>query len=560
LIPFAQIRGLQIYFGASASLCHLLEKLPLEIGGLMMKTNSVAVFILCLLGFLTFAAITGTVQAQKGRPGYSPEIPRIWDDAAIAELEVPLADPAGSPKHISADYYYRIPVRPIYRSYAVYAPGHEPPGYMDWLKRQEPEIIWGEDTSGQKHAPPLNTEADWIKAGEIVFDSATAFDTGQDLKNLTDPAFYTKTGVPLMKGGVFPFEHYVIREKGKIERGTLSCALCHTRVMADGMSIKGAQGNFPQDQVIAYAQRQGRDSIELARNAERYLFAAPWLHPDPQARLDQMSIEEIASVHQAIPPGVLSRHRSSSLCPPHIPDLIGVKDRHYLDATGLQQHHSAVDLMRYAALNQGADDLASFDGFIPADAPRFQKLPDPDKISGLGLATPDRYSDEQLYALALYVYSLRSPLNPNRLDTLAAQGQKIFDQQGCAACHTPPLYTNNKLTPAEGFKVPGDHLEKYDILPTSVGTDVNLTLRTRRGTGYYKVPSLKGVWYRTMFEHNGSCATLEDWLDPRRVRDDYVPTGFVGYGVRVRAVKGHVFGLELSADDKKALIAFLKTL
>jgi len=74
------------------------------------------------------------------------------------------------------------------------------------------------------------------------------------------------------------------------------------------------------------------------------------------------------------------------------------------------------------------------------------------------------------------------------------------------------------------------------------------------------VPSLKGVWYRGPFEHNGSVATLEDWFDPHRLRDDYVPTGFKGYGVETRAVKGHSFGLGLSPDDRKALIAFLKTL
>jgi hypothetical protein len=39
-----------------------------------------------------------------------------------------------------------------------------------------------------------------------------------------------------------------------------------------------------------------------------------------------------------------------------------------------------------------------------------------------------------------------------------------------------------------------------------------------------------------------------------------VPTGFKGYGVRTRAVKGHAFGLRLSPADKTALIAFLKTL
>src|SRR5260370_1434332 len=214
-------------------------------------------------------------------------------------------------------------------------------------------------------------------------------------------------------------------------------------------------------------------------------------------------------------------------------------------------------MMRYAALNQGADNLASYEGFVPAAAD-LKTLPGPDKLSP-PLAQPDRYSDEQLYALGLYIYSLQPP-NPNKFDALAERGQKIFERESCVMCHTPPLYTNNKLTPAEGFTVPKDHLKKYDILPISVGTDSNLTLKTRRGTGYYKVPSLKGVWYRSMFGHSGWCATLEDWFDPRRIRDDYVPTGFKPYGAKTYAVKGHPFGLNISEEDRKALIAFLKTL
>jgi len=63
-----------------------------------------------------------------------------------------------------------------------------------------------------------------------------------------------------------------------------------------------------------------------------------------------------------------------------------------------------------------------------------------------------------------------------------------------------------------------------------------------------------------MFPHGGSCATLEDWFDPARLRDDYVPTGFRGYGIERRAVPGHEFGLHLLAEDKRSLIAFLRTL
>src|SRR5262249_7116269 len=116
------------------------------------------------------------------------------------------------------------------------------------------------------------------------------------------------------------------------------------------------------------------------------------------------------------------------------------------------------------------------------------------------------------------------------------------------------------LTPAEGFMPPAGAEKKYDILPASVGTDPTLALKTRRGTGYYKVPSLKGVWYRSMFGHSGWCATLEDWFDPLRTRGDYVPTGFKPYRATTYAVKGHPFGLNLSEKDRKVLIAFLRTL
>jgi hypothetical protein len=63
-----------------------------------------------------------------------------------------------------------------------------------------------------------------------------------------------------------------------------------------------------------------------------------------------------------------------------------------------------------------------------------------------------------------------------------------------------------------------------------------------------------------MFGHNGWSATLEDWFDPRRVRDDYVPTGFKPFDRTTFAVKGHHFGLDLDDAERRALIAFLRTL
>ncbi len=69
-------------------------------------------------------------------------------------------------------------------------------------------------------------------------------------------------------------------------------------------------------------------------------------------------------------------------------------------------------------------------------------------------------------------------------------------------------------------------------------------MRTRKGTGYYKVPSLKGAWYRGPFQHAGAVQTLDEWFDP----------------ARLERVPGHPFGLTLTPADRRALVAFIKTL
>jgi len=129
-----------------------------------------------------------------------------------------------------------------------------------------------------------------------------------------------------------------------------------------------------------------------------------------------MTIEEITSVLEGIPQGACARQGASAFYPARIPDLIGVAERRYLDAAGLVRHRTIGDLMRYAALNQGADMLSSYGAFRPGG-----ELPDP--------STESRYSDEQLYALALFVYSLKPPPNPNRFDDVAARGQRVLSER-----------------------------------------------------------------------------------------------------------------------------------
>jgi cytochrome c peroxidase len=173
-----------------------------------------------------------------------------------------------------------------------------------------------------------------------------------------------------------------------------------------------------------------------------------------------------------------------------------------------------------------------------------------------------RQSDDAMYALGKYIYALEPPTNQNHSDEWSALGERIFTRTGCASCHAPPLYTNNKLVAVDSF-TPVAHPQAppaADVMAVKLGLDPGLALRTRKGTGYYKVPSLKGLWYRTALEHSGSIASLEEWFDPARLRDDYVSRGWNPPDVKTRAVPGHAFGLNLTANDKRALIAFLRTL
>ena len=124
----------------------------------------------------------------------------------------------------------------------------------------------------------------------------------------------------------------------------------------------------------------------------------------------------------------MARHGTSPLVPVKVPDLIGVRDRRYLDATGLARHRGIGDLMRYAAMNQTTDLHAAYGSFVPLD-----NRGDPVqffKARGTG-----RYSDEQLYALSLYVYSLTPPPNPNRPDALSARGEAVFERENRVSGH-----------------------------------------------------------------------------------------------------------------------------
>ena len=283
------------------------------------------------VGFVILA-VAGTGAAQT----FHPDIPRAWDDKAVARLEVPLAQRDRSPRYLTTAEYYALKVRTIYRTYPVYVAGQEPDGYFESLKQKDPEVDFD--------ASKLHTREDWIPAGEALFEYSPAW----------SPALPGGAGYPaevnvlaLREGIVGRGILYVVRQKGLVERTAAPpCAGCHQRALPDGTAIAGAQSNFRFGQLDSLAT--GPRVLD-----REWLFAgAPWVLR--REEFDKVvSAEEIARRKGAMQPGVFEREGTSSAHPSHIPSLIGIESIRYLDSTGLMHHRSVGDLMRYVIVNYG---------------------------------------------------------------------------------------------------------------------------------------------------------------------------------------------------------------
>jgi hypothetical protein len=510
-----------------------------------------------MIRFIVLLAAVLHAPALSAQSAFKPVIPRVWDEAALADWATPVAGLNVRPTHVSAREYYSLTVDNR-RTYPVYYPGREPEGYWEMLQHEAPKPLIEPDK--------LKNRADWVEAGSRIF---TEFD---DLHlRSVDPkivasarnraTFEAMGAQPLADGTVYGLR-WVPTERG-VAISVQNCAGCHLLYLPDDTPVPGASST-------AGAARDRKHRVPLVGdllNASHVVpgvgpfimgstqplgdrlyqaFGVPWKEDDVNLKLKTFARENLVALANAASlGGATSRWNGSPLYPTKVPDLIGIEGRKYLDATATHQHRGVGDLMRYAALVSFADSTAF--------GPHQMLLPDTKRVSA-------RLPDEALYALALYIYSLQPPPNPNALDQTARAGEKLFPREGCVGCHVPPLYTNNKLTLAQGFIPPKDLPSTLHVLRVSVGTDPGLALNTRKGTGYYKVPSLKGVWYRGHYLHDGSVASLEEMFDPDRLAETHTPGGFTPPGKPQRAIKGHEFGLKLGPEERKQLIAFLRTL
>jgi hypothetical protein len=492
------------------------------------------------------AALCASAQAPE-----RTRAPRLWTDEALASWALPIAGVNATPRFYTEAEYYAARVDEV-RTYPVYVKSKEPKGYRERLTGHGPQPLIAIGRA--------RTSAEWVAAGREIFDGMDLPENRTDdpraLAWVNDPSAPPRDGADITRDGVIVGVRWFVDRDRKLKLTLNECPACHTRLLKDGSAINGAQGNLNfrvpifdifDDVIDKVRKREGRSQPAAERTYGAY--ATPWLKDDIHARFKTMPAEERKQIDGLpISPGTFTRFNGSPYYTNHMPDLIGVKDRLYLDATATHRNRGPEDIARYGILVTDADDgsVGPYT-FMPDEVRRLRT----------------RHSDDAMYALAMHIDSLQPPKNPNAPNDQSSRGEQVFTRSGCGTCHTPPLYTNNKLVPVDGF-TRIDHPQSPPASDVMVGArlglDPGLATKTRKGTGYYKVPSLKGLWYRETLEHSGSIASLEEWFDPARTRADYRSKGWNPPGVKTRAVPGHPFGLNLAAEDKRALIAFLRTL
>ena len=146
------------------------------------------------------------------------------------------------------------------------------------------------------------------------------------------------------------------------------------------------------------------------------------------------------------------------------------------------------------------------------------------------------------------------------LTALETRGRELFGTENdpergllgaaCFHCHGGNLFTNH------GFANNGLDALSSAAYRADEGTDWGRFLATRveADRGKFKVPSLRNVAATAPYMHDGRFATLEEVVahyDRGVKRSETLDPNLAKHPTR---------GLQLSPDDKKALVAFLKTL
>lgn len=201
--------------------------------------------------------------------------------------------------------------------------------------------------------------------------------------------------------------------------------------------------------------------------------------------------------------------------------------------------------------------------------------------------TPDTLPLEDLKRVETWLLDAPVPEYPFAVDAeLAGQGSEVYATH-CADCHAFGGSRTGTVIPIAEVGTDRHRLdhwtqaatEAYNAYGDAYPWDFSHFQKT---DGYASVP-LDGVWLRAPYLHNGSVPTMADLLEPPASRPaefyrgfdvyDQERMGFVSQGedaerfgshfdvgVAGNDNGGHLWGTELSPEEKTALIEYMKTL
>jgi hypothetical protein len=244
----------------------------------------------------------------------------------------------------------------------------------------------------------------------------------------------------------------------------------------------------------------------------------------------------------------------------------------------------------------------------------FKPVADPSKPDGFDMLKDNSTDFEGLKYLEELIAEIGPPRWPFEKDAaLAAQGKAIFETE-CASCHgpkpgearppstteiwaTPSINVNTDATyyktlartaptgPLSGILGPVALIGNISgYMSQAMNKQYDPTFKSLPGrtppAGSYEARVLEGIWAAAPYLHNGSVPTLDDLLKPAAQRPTvfYIGTDYdiskvglssnqepsTGYEynttVKGNGNEGHEYGTQLSAQQKSALIEYLKSL
>jgi mono/diheme cytochrome c family protein len=250
----------------------------------------------------------------------------------------------------------------------------------------------------------------------------------------------------------------------------------------------------------------------------------------------------------------------------------------------------------------GASDYPSLWNQKPRDGMQLHWDGDNDSVDERNLSaalgagvTPVTVDHDALKRVRDWIWMLPPPRYPYAIDqALAARGAPLYEQH-CVECHADARFRDGvkagssvgQVEPIDMIGTDRHRLDSYTFAfaSTQVGLYPGSEYRFRhfRKTNGYARQPLDGIWLRGPYLHNGSVPTLRDLLESPGLRPkvfyrgndlfDREKVGFVSnaamagkqvftrYDTAVpgNGSGGHLYGTQLSDDEKRAIVEYMKT-